>query len=64
MDTQIINEEKEGFIYQGRFSPILDITYLREKIACHISFVRGEIKNEESAVLSALEFNLDSFERN
>ena len=38
-----------GFMFNGRFSAVIDIEYLREKIAEHLRLIRGEKGAEDSA---------------
>lgn len=64
MDMQIVVDGQQGFMYQGRFSAILDLMPLREKIAAHLSFIRGEKNEDDGVVLPAVEFCLDSHQRN
>lgn len=41
--------DTSGFIFHGRFSAIMDIEYLREKIAAHLRLIRGERDERDSA---------------
>lgn len=47
MDAHLTIDNQKGFMYQGRFSAILETEPLREKIAAHLKTVRGE-KDEEA----------------
>lgn len=45
MNTTTQTTQKQGFVYQGRFSASLDFEPLREKISSHLKFIRSQ-KNE------------------
>ena len=42
MDAHLTIDNQKGFMYQGRFSAILETEPLREKIAVHLKTVRGK----------------------
>ena len=48
MDAHLTIDNQKGFMYQGRFSAILETEPLREKIAAHLKTVRGE-KDEKAS---------------
>ena len=49
MDMPTAEEEKQGLMYQGRFSESLDFQTLHDKINQHLSFIRAQ-KSEEQSV--------------
>lgn len=51
------NADTPGFMFNGRFSAVMDIDYLREKIAGHLRLIRGE-KGAEESVFAAYELAL------
>ncbi len=63
MDAHLTIDNQKGFMYQGRFSAILETEPLREKIAVHLKTVRGE-KDEEAYDMPLHEKASDSRLRN
>ena len=54
MDMPTAEEEKQGLMYQGRFSESLDFQTLHDKINQHLSFIRAQ-KSEEQSVTETAE---------
>ena len=63
MDAHLTIDNQKGFMYQGRFSAILETEPLREKIAAHLKTDRGE-KDEEAYDMPLHEKASDSRLRN
>ena len=63
MDAHLTIDNQKGFMYQGRFSAILEIEPLREKIGAHLKTGRGE-KDEEAYDMPLHEKASDSRLRN
>ena len=65
MNTITQTTQKQGFMYQGRFSASLDFESLREKISSHLQFIRSQ-KNEpeESQSISEIEHSGKAHELN
>ncbi len=49
MNIQTADGEKQGLMYQGRFSENLDFQTLHDKINQHLSFIRAQKSEEENA---------------
>lgn len=65
MEISTAKEEKQGFVYQGKFSASLDFESLHDKINQHLSSVRAQ-KNESENLKenTQKEQNVPNFERN
>ena len=51
------NADTSGFVFKGRFSAVMDIEYLREKIAAHLRLIRNE-KNETDSAFATYDMAL------
>lgn len=49
MNVQRADGEKQGFIYQGKFSENLDFQTLHDKINNHLSFIRAQKEEADNA---------------
>ena len=48
MNVQSADGEKQGLIYQGKFSENLDFQTLHDKINNHLSFIRAQKKEDDA----------------
>lgn len=55
MDTATQTTQKQGFIYQGRFSESLDFEPLRAKISSHLQFIRSQKDKEDTPQSAEIE---------
>ena len=55
MNIQTADGEKQGLMYQGRFSESLDFEPLRAKISFHLQFIRSQKDKEDTPQSAEIE---------